>query len=244
MVTAFDSFYQNPNYIQYKRHLFNYQLRRRIIQKRLRGCGVPILDIGSGIAPMVSAGPGTILSDMSVPGMRLMKGEGYLCTVLDIQHLGLRTASFRTIVCSEVLEHVPDDRLALAELTRVLAPGGRLILTVPLHTYYWGKDDEVVGHFRRYDPAELIDRLNSLGLRVRCVKPVGSILERALTLGSVWLFLKLNSGGEWTRRPTAWFKAANHITAATLELAARFSPQSTCSIGLFDCEKTVLSSIE
>ncbi|RPI29186.1 MAG: class I SAM-dependent methyltransferase [Acidobacteria bacterium] len=238
MATAFDVFYENPNYIQYKRHLFNYQLRKRIIEKHLSGCGKPILDIGSGIAPMVPAGSRTFLSDMSVPGMRIMKGEGYECTILDIQQLGLRSGSVQTVVCSEVLEHIPQDDLALAELSRVLAPGGRLILTVPLHRYYWSKDDDVVGHCRRYNPSKLSEQLKRAGLRVRGVKAVGSILERGLTLSSVWLFQTLSSGTEeWKSRPTAWFKAANRLTAAALQLAAHLSPQATSSIGLFDCQK-------
>jgi SAM-dependent methyltransferase len=41
------------------------------------------------------------------------------------------TSSLDAVVCSEVLEHVPDDRLAAAELARVLRPGGLLLLSVP-----------------------------------------------------------------------------------------------------------------
>lgn len=239
MVTAFDAFYENPNYIQYKRLLFNYLLRKRIIEGFLTECGKPILDIGSGIAPMVPAGPHTVLSDMSVPGMRIMRTEGYLCSVLDIQRLGLRSGSFRTIVCSEVLEHIPEDELAIAEMARVLAPGGRLIITVPLHSYYWSKDDETVGHCRRYKPSDLMAKIGRTGLQVRQVKSVGSILERGLTLGSVLLFLTLNRGGDkWQSRPNKWFGAANRLTAQVLQLVAKITPQATSSIGLFDCRKT------
>jgi len=238
MVTAFDAFYENPNYIQYKRLLFNYLLRKGIIEKYLPDCGKPILDIGSGIAPMVPAGPRMFLSDMSVPGMRIMKTEGYLCSVLDIQRLGLRSGSFRTVVCSEVLEHIPEDELAVAELARVLAPGGRLIITVPLHHYYWSKDDDFVGHCRRYRPSELLAMLNRAGLEVCKVKSVGSILERGLTLGSVLLFLTLNRGGdEWKSRPSKWFGRANRLTARSLQFVAHLTPQALSSIGLFDCRK-------
>lgn len=238
MVTAFDAFYENPNYIHHKRMLFNYLLRKGIIERYLPDCGKPVLDIGSGIAPMVPAGPRMFLSDMSVPGMRIMKNEGYLCSVLDIQRLGLRSASFQTIVCSEVLEHIPEDELALVELARVLAPGGRLIITVPLHGYFWSKDDEVVGHCRRYDPLELHSKLSRAGLEVRKVKPVGSIIERGLTLGSVLLFLTLNRRGhEWKRRPSRWFGTVNRFIARTLQLVARVTPRALSSIGLFDCRK-------
>jgi SAM-dependent methyltransferase len=50
---------------------------------------------------------------------------------LDIRALDLPDASFGAIICSHVLEHVDDDRAALAELRRVVAPGGWVILMVP-----------------------------------------------------------------------------------------------------------------
>lgn len=51
----------------------------------------------------------------------------------DVQRLGYADASFDLITHTEVLEHVPDDARALAELRRVLRPGGLMIFTVPLH---------------------------------------------------------------------------------------------------------------
>lgn len=50
----------------------------------------------------------------------------------DMQRLSYANASFDLITHTEVLEHVPDDALAFAELHRVLRPGGRLLFTVPL----------------------------------------------------------------------------------------------------------------
>ncbi|QBB72005.1 class I SAM-dependent methyltransferase [Pseudolysobacter antarcticus] len=50
----------------------------------------------------------------------------------DMQRLSYADASFDLITHTEVLEHVPDDTLALAELHRVLRPGGYLLFTVPL----------------------------------------------------------------------------------------------------------------
>jgi len=50
----------------------------------------------------------------------------------DMQHLTYADASFDLITHTEVLEHVPDDRAALAELHRVLRPNGVMLFTVPL----------------------------------------------------------------------------------------------------------------
>jgi SAM-dependent methyltransferase len=50
---------------------------------------------------------------------------------LDLTRLGLADGSVETAVCVSVLEHVDDLTTAVAELRRVVAPGGRLLLTVP-----------------------------------------------------------------------------------------------------------------
>ena len=54
----------------------------------------------------------------------------------DVQRLTYADESFDLVTHTEVLEHVPDDERALAELYRVLRPGGTMIFTVPLHRGY------------------------------------------------------------------------------------------------------------
>ena len=51
---------------------------------------------------------------------------------MDATRLGFRDGAFDVVLCLHVLEHIPDDRAAMGELLRVLAPGGRAILQVPL----------------------------------------------------------------------------------------------------------------
>lgn len=57
--------------------------------------------------------------------------DGVRCE--DVQRLTYADASFDVITHTEVLEHVPDDARAFAELRRVLRPGGVMLFTVPLH---------------------------------------------------------------------------------------------------------------
>ena len=57
--------------------------------------------------------------------------EGARCE--DVQRLTYADASFDVVTHTEVLEHVPDEARALAELLRVLRPGGTMLFTVPLH---------------------------------------------------------------------------------------------------------------
>ena len=60
--------------------------------------------------------------------------DGVRCE--DVQRLTYADESFDLVTHTEVLEHVPDDERALAELYRVLRPGGTMIFTVPLHRGY------------------------------------------------------------------------------------------------------------
>ena len=97
--------------------------------------------------------------------------------------------SFDRIIAAEVLEHIPDDVAAIAELARVLAPGGRIAVTVPARfpeRINWALDSEYHdfpgGHIRIYAQRELEDRLAEAGLRVR-----GSRREHALHSPYWWI---------------------------------------------------------
>ena len=67
------------------------------------------------------------LRDSTAPGAKNAAGVPHQ----DVTGLTYKDGSFALIGSFEVLEHVPDYRAALAEFFRVLAPGGRLLLTVP-----------------------------------------------------------------------------------------------------------------
>ena len=58
--------------------------------------------------------------------------EGVRCE--DVQRLTYADASFDLVTHTEVLEHVPDDARALAELLRVLRPAGVMLFTIPMHS--------------------------------------------------------------------------------------------------------------
>jgi SAM-dependent methyltransferase len=73
---------------------------------------------------------------------------------------------FDSIVLLNVLEHIHDDRAALATLHNSLAIGGRLVLWVPAFEVLYGDFDHRIGHYRRYRINQLRHRCNDAGLRV------------------------------------------------------------------------------
>lgn len=94
-------------------------------------------------------------------------------TVADALHLPFRDAAFDRVVASEVLEHIPDDISAMAEINRVLRPGGTVAISVPRmwpEAVCWALSrdyhDTDGGHVRIYRRSQLNERLGSVGLAV------------------------------------------------------------------------------
>ncbi|TVR20787.1 MAG: class I SAM-dependent methyltransferase [Nitriliruptor sp.] len=88
---------------------------------------------------------------------------------------------FAAVCAFEVLEHLADDRDALAQWVARLVPGGHLVLSVPSGSHRMGPWDAAVGHYRRYDRDHLVRLLRGVGLvDVRVTGhgfPLGYVLE-------------------------------------------------------------------
>lgn len=103
--------------------------------------------------------------------------------------LPLPDASFDVVVCSEVLEHIFDHRGVLAEIARVLRPGGRFVASVPRawpERLCWLLSDAyheaAGGHIRIFDAAELRATIRGAGFR-----PTGRHWAHALHVPYWWL---------------------------------------------------------
>ena len=73
---------------------------------------------------------------------------------------------FDTVLCMNVLEHVEDDVAALRRIHDALQNHGRVILVVPALRRLYGEIDRAIGHFRRYERAEMTEKLEAAGFSV------------------------------------------------------------------------------
>jgi len=85
--------------------------------------------------------------------------------------LRARAGSADLVLCQNVLEHIDDERGAVADMAAALKPGGRLLLLVPAGPRLFGPLDEVYGHHRRYTREHLRDVFSSSGLEIEDLYP-------------------------------------------------------------------------
>lgn len=92
-----------------------------------------------------------------------------------------RSQAFDLVCAFEVLEHIEEDAQALGDWARRIAPGGHLLISVPAFRHRFGPMDVQAGHYRRYDPDDLIALVRKVGLEPVCVTlygwPLGYALE-------------------------------------------------------------------
>jgi SAM-dependent methyltransferase len=79
------------------------------------------------------------------------RGTVLNCTIEELP----RSPKFDLVCSFEVLEHLEDDAAALTSWTNQLHPGGWVLVSVPLGRERFGAEDRRVGHFRRYDVADV-----------------------------------------------------------------------------------------
>lgn len=96
--------------------------------------------------------------------------EGIEVMPLDIVNPGTEFGrfwgTFDTVICFNVIEHIEDDRAAVANIAKFLRPGGQAVLLVPAHGWLYGSMDRNLGHFRRYARKEFEALAAGAGLEV------------------------------------------------------------------------------
>jgi SAM-dependent methyltransferase len=141
---------------------------RHAFEALRRGARVVAFDYDEAELKDVAGMAAAMAADDQIPEL-----GGSACTRGDATRLPYPDASFDRIIAAEVLEHIPDDTAAIAELSRVLRPGGTMV-TVPAwlaERLCWALSDDYHapavpgGHVRIYRESALRSKLRTAGLR-------------------------------------------------------------------------------
>jgi SAM-dependent methyltransferase len=143
---------------------------RHAFEAMRRGAVVTAVDADAAEVKDAFAMMGAMVAED--PATRASGGTG-TAVVGDALRLPFPTGAFDRVIAAEVLEHIPDDRGAMAELARVLRPGGTIAVTVPrwlpeLITWAISDDYHMTpgGHIRIYRRSVLVERLQAVGLEL------------------------------------------------------------------------------
>ncbi len=125
-----------------------------------------VLDVGSADGPSVGwlrATERKVAMDIDPRGLE----PGGVCG--SATAMPFAAGSFDVVAAFDVIEHCEPEAEALAEVSRVLAPGGVFLMSVPAYQWAWTSFDEANHHHRRY----------TRGRAVRAVERAGLVVERA-----------------------------------------------------------------
>jgi SAM-dependent methyltransferase len=149
--------------------------RRRLFGRELARAGLSVdartLDVGtstgSNLRLLRDRGFTHVTGlDTSLEAIRFCASKGFGRVELgSVCAMPFPDGSFDLVLATDVIEHVDDDVLALREVARVLAPKGRVLITVPAFPSLWGLQDEVARHKRRYRLRPLVDLVRGVGLQ-------------------------------------------------------------------------------
>ena len=159
-----------------------------------------ILDIGFGTGAMLTflARYGHVIGmDMSADAIRFARTRCDCPMVLgDITQVPVASASVDLVTAFDIIEHVPHDGAAFAELARVCRPGGHMLATVPAFQFLWGNQDVVSHHQRRYTLAELETHVRKAGFVPRRLSYFNALLFPAVAAVRVARRLRGQPRGE------------------------------------------------
>ena len=99
----------------------------------------------------------------------------------DIIKLPYINDSFDLVCSLDTLEHIKNDTLAISEISRVLRKNGIAIITVPHRSKYFTYQDQIIGHFRRYEIEQIIRLFERCHLKcVRYFNVYGKLMKFSL----------------------------------------------------------------
>lgn len=132
--------------------------------------------------------------------------------------------TYDVVAAFDVIEHVEKDVESLAKLGAQLAPGGRLLMTVPALPWLWSRHDETHHHFRRYTRSQLYDVLRRAGLEPVGISYFNTLLFPAIAATRlVKKLFRLADGHDDAMPPPFLNNLLKHIFGLESHFVGRFS---------------------
>ena len=109
---------------------------------------------------------GIDISDQAIDFCRARGIPTHRTFIASLNELPFPNDFFDFAISFEVICNITNDQMTFAEITRVLKPGGRLIVQVPAYQWLWGTHDVAVGHRRRYSARDLREKITRAGMQI------------------------------------------------------------------------------
>lgn len=137
-----------------------------------RRAGQPLaaLDVGCGAGGMLP-GLATVAAptglDISTELLAQARARGFTRLLIgSAEQLPVAPASFDLVTAFDCIEHLDDDRAALAAFAGALKPGGHLFVSVPAWQFLFSENDRVAHHKRRYRRPDLVEKARAAGFEI------------------------------------------------------------------------------
>jgi SAM-dependent methyltransferase len=140
----------------------------------------------------------------------------------------LEPARWDAVCLFDVLEHLDDEAAALAACRRLLAPRGRLFVTVPAYAWLWSRHDELLGHRRRYTARSLRQVVERAGFTVERLTYFNTLLAPPIMAVRL-VRAALRSPGHDLDRPAP---LVNRVLAACFSAEARLLGWTSVPFGI------------
>lgn len=208
-----------------------------VLSKNQSWKNIKVLDVGCGVGALslYLASNGAVVTgvDISPRAIAIARDAAHqtkLNKQVEFQTGGLvlaKKGTYDLVLCSEVIEHIPDDHSFITRLASQLKPGGVLMLTTPssdnllYNLGYYDQFDQEVGHQRRYTPYNLHQLLATTDLKPVALRQVEGPLRNILFTSKLGFLIRFIRGPlvpffHWFDRLSAYL-----FGAADLQLLAQ-----------------------
>jgi len=207
--------------------------RRKIIDKVIRTHAAPpprarILEVGCGTGSNLALLQGfgkldAIEPDDTARALSSRRGGIAIQGGLLPDGVTIENGAYDLIAMLDVLEHIPDDRVALESLRPKLRQGGKLLLTVPAMPWLWSAHDEAHHHKRRYTGSSLAKVVTGTGYRITYQSYFNTVLFPLVALARGVGKLTGKEGGDDALPPASVNAVLGALFSAEAAWLGRFS---------------------